>query len=297
MLPALLAYLALTVLAGAVVYVVISFVFAFWFAPRFLFWRKVLSAPYAGLPAPRGLLRAALWEVPVAAVVFVTMPLGYLLPSGIKAARRLRWGGRPVILVHGYGCSPSCWLAFQGMLRRRGVRGPMVRFGYNWLACVEPSARKLARQIAVVRETSGWDKVDLLAHSWGGIVSRWYIEKLAGAPNVHRLVMLATPNRGTWSAFYAIGCPGTQLGVGSEVTTSLGPPSPEVPSALCWSACDNIATPAPLALPAESGPGADERLARDLELPALGHLSQLWSPRCADYASAVLRTGSAPESI
>jgi hypothetical protein len=39
--------------------------------------------------------------------------------------------------------------------------------------------------------------VDLVVHSMGGLVARWMVEVLGGAPLVRRLVMLGTPNNGS----------------------------------------------------------------------------------------------------
>ncbi|MDP9237921.1 MAG: hypothetical protein M3P30_11100 [Chloroflexota bacterium] len=44
------------------------------------------------------------------------------------------------------------------------------------------------------------DKVDIVAHSMGGLVSRFYIERLNGRGNVRSLTMLGTPNLGSNSA-------------------------------------------------------------------------------------------------
>jgi hypothetical protein len=44
------------------------------------------------------------------------------------------------------------------------------------------------------------DKVDIVAHSMGGLVARYYIEKLGGRNKVRSLTMLGTPNWGTAAA-------------------------------------------------------------------------------------------------
>jgi hypothetical protein len=48
-------------------------------------------------------------------------------------------------------------------------------------------------------------KIDIVAHSFGGLVSRWYIEEVkGGAAPVSSLTMLGTPNRGTPLADWAV---------------------------------------------------------------------------------------------
>lgn len=47
-------------------------------------------------------------------------------------------------------------------------------------------------------------KVNLVAHSMGGLVSRYYIQMLGGEDQVHKLIMLGTPNQGAMDALKAI---------------------------------------------------------------------------------------------
>jgi PKD repeat protein len=50
------------------------------------------------------------------------------------------------------------------------------------------------------RAASSDTKIDIVAHSFGGLVSRYYIEKLGGDRNVRSLTMLGTPNEGVYLA-------------------------------------------------------------------------------------------------
>ncbi len=50
-------------------------------------------------------------------------------------------------------------------------------------------------------------KFDLVAFSMGGLVARYYLQRLGGLERVDRFVTLSTPHHGTWMA-YAIGNPG-----------------------------------------------------------------------------------------
>ncbi len=54
---------------------------------------------------------------------------------------------------------------------------------------------------ARARSESGADKVDIVAHSMGGLVTRSYIEQL-GMSDVGKFIMLGTPNRGSQDAYY-----------------------------------------------------------------------------------------------
>ena len=43
--------------------------------------------------------------------------------------------------------------------------------------------------------------IDIISHSMGGLVSRWFVEKLGGDDQVDDLVTLATPHQGTLKAY------------------------------------------------------------------------------------------------
>ena len=73
---------------------------------------------------------------------------------------------------------------------------------YDWRRANEVSAVELAKRIDQAFELhKGAAEITLVAHSMGGLVSRFYLEsdqfrKLPGFAAVRRLIMLATPQRG-----------------------------------------------------------------------------------------------------
>ncbi|MDM0022160.1 lipase/acyltransferase domain-containing protein [Variovorax saccharolyticus] len=79
------------------------------------------------------------------------------------------------------------------------------RFPYDWRRDNRVAARKLARS------THGWlksrreaghpnAKLILLAHSMGGLVSRWFIENMEGWRDTRALITFGTPYRGSLNA-------------------------------------------------------------------------------------------------
>lgn len=62
---------------------------------------------------------------------------------------------------------------------------------------IADTARDLAAFVEDVRARTGADKVDLVAHSQGGLVARQYIKNEGGASTVDSLVSLAAPHYGT----------------------------------------------------------------------------------------------------
>jgi triacylglycerol lipase len=62
---------------------------------------------------------------------------------------------------------------------------------------------KLAEQVAsyIDDRITGEAKVDIVAFSMGGLVARYYVQRLGGMRRVERLITISTPHHGTWMAF------------------------------------------------------------------------------------------------
>jgi triacylglycerol esterase/lipase EstA (alpha/beta hydrolase family) len=65
------------------------------------------------------------------------------------------------------------------------------------LAHVAGSARQLAAYVQQVLAATGASKVDVVGHSQGGMMPRYYLKFLGGASYVHALIGLAPSNHGT----------------------------------------------------------------------------------------------------
>ncbi|QAS80840.1 hypothetical protein CO657_22605 (plasmid) [Rhizobium acidisoli] len=92
-------------------------------------------------------------------------------------------------------------------------------FPYDWRRDNRVSARKLARfcreKLSSWRQKSGNEKakITLVAHSMGGLVSRYFIECLEGWKETRMLISLGTPYRGSLNAVDGI-CNGLKKSVG-----------------------------------------------------------------------------------
>jgi len=75
----------------------------------------------------------------------------------------------------------------------------VLSFDYeNLNTTIEENAALLKTALEKVGLIAGHNKnLVIVAHSMGGLVSRWFIEKLSGNQVVSKLVMLGTPNNGT----------------------------------------------------------------------------------------------------
>lgn len=72
---------------------------------------------------------------------------------------------------------------------------PLFVFDYDWRFSNWDNARQLRKRIE--RQFGYEGKIDIVAHSMGGIIARLYIQEFGGSARVHTLVTLGTPHRGS----------------------------------------------------------------------------------------------------
>ncbi|HZF40485.1 MAG TPA: alpha/beta fold hydrolase, partial [Blastocatellia bacterium] len=127
---------------------------------------------------------------------------------------KLRLSARPVVLVHGLASNAATWVEYTkqgGYLASIGLRGFAVGDGQaegkmfmgdpsqplKQTKTIAENSEELARYIAGVKRATGAQTVDLVAHSMGGLISRYYIDRLMGDRDVAQLIMLGSPHGGT----------------------------------------------------------------------------------------------------
>ncbi len=115
---------------------------------------------------------------------------------------RIGGAGRPVLLVHGYGMVRGSMLVVGWRLARAGFRPAAV--GYTPLRAPEHAAAKIAAAAAALAAAGNVAKVDVVAHSVGGLLSR-AARALPAGTAVGRIVTLGTPHRGAWWSRLPIG--------------------------------------------------------------------------------------------
>ncbi|MEW1719044.1 alpha/beta fold hydrolase [Streptomyces sp. NPDC093109] len=112
---------------------------------------------------------------------------------------------RPVVLVHGtFANSVDNWLGLAPYLVKRGycvfaldhgqLPGVPVFYG---LGPIDASAAQLATYVDRVLAATGAAKVDIVGHSQGGMMPRYYLKFLGGAAKVNALVGIAPSSHGT----------------------------------------------------------------------------------------------------
>ncbi|NUR26769.1 MAG: alpha/beta fold hydrolase [Catenulispora sp.] len=112
---------------------------------------------------------------------------------------------RPVVLVHGtFGNGWDNWLVGAPYIAARGFCVFELDYGqepgvplFHGLAPVAQSAQQLSDYVDQVLSATGASQVDVVGHSQGGMMPRYYLKFLGGAAKVHTLVGLAPSNHGT----------------------------------------------------------------------------------------------------
>ncbi|MFG2131094.1 esterase/lipase family protein [Streptomyces sp. NPDC048751] len=112
---------------------------------------------------------------------------------------------RPVVLVHGtLANSVDNWLALAPYLEHRGYCVFSLDYGqlpgvpfFHALGPMDKSAEQLSAFVDKVLAATGATKADLVGHSQGGMMPRYYLKFLGGAAKVNALVGIAPNNHGT----------------------------------------------------------------------------------------------------
>ncbi len=140
---------------------------------------------------------------------------------------------RPAVLVHGYKDDETSWITYRDtFLKEINVDGYIVDIldtgGRNmplkasapaslsdftcrdtpfvelneFYSLIAQNAARLKLCIDKVKRHVGAERVDIVAHSMGGLISRYYIDRLMSSsiPDVHQLIMLGTPNAGSYGS-------------------------------------------------------------------------------------------------
>jgi triacylglycerol lipase len=108
--------------------------------------------------------------------------------------------GTPILLVHGLVDNRSIFTLLCRSLRRRGF-GRVSTYNYRpWTTDLRAAAARLGEQVEAICEQTGYERIHVVGHSMGGILARYYVQRLGGDARVHTLVTLGSPHGGTGAA-------------------------------------------------------------------------------------------------
>jgi len=151
----------------------------------------------------------------------------------------------PVLLVHGFVDNRSVFAVMRRSLRRRGF-AHVCSWNYSpLLPDVARGAADLGEQIERICEQTGYDRVHVVGHSLGGLLARYYVQRLGGDRRVQSLVTLGTPHQGSrWAHVLPLSLV-RQLRPGSSIYQELAEPAPSFSTAVTaiYSDLDQVVVP------------------------------------------------------
>ncbi|WP_156723052.1 esterase/lipase family protein [Streptomyces apocyni] len=235
------------------------------------------QASHAPLRLSATLLKATALELTILA--------GHLLlyPSGITQESRPASrptgtphlppadGARPVVLLHGFIDNRSVFVLLRRSLAQHG-RHHVESLNYSVLTCdIRTAADLLAQHIEEICERTGHREVDIVGHSLGGLIARYYIQRRGGDHRVRTLVTLGTPHEGTsvvplMSAHPIV----RQMRPDSDVIAELREPAPGCSTRFVsfWSDLDQVMTP-----PRTARVDHPDLLTHNVPVTGIGHLA------------------------
>ncbi|HWR47161.1 MAG TPA: alpha/beta fold hydrolase [Pseudonocardiaceae bacterium] len=199
-----------------------------------------------------------------------------------------RAAGTPILLVHGFADNRLAFAVLGRALRRRGF-GVVYCLNYSVLTVltgdVRSAARELGREVEQICAATRAEQVHVVGHSLGGLVARYYVQRLSGDARVHTLVTLGTPHHGTMTAYLLPAPVLRQLRPHSDIVAELAAPSPGCRTRFVavWSELDGWIMPqrnARLDHP--------DLLVTNYQLSDVGHLSLPVDPRAVHTVVSTL---------
>jgi triacylglycerol lipase len=219
-----------------------------------------LGRDLRALATPSG-VRGALIETAWVAAHVATYPLG-VLRERQRATDRLGYehltlrqrslvvnnveaAGTPILLVHGMIDNRAIFSVLTRKLHAHGFER-VYRLNYSPMTNdVRGAAEKLAARVEELVAETGYERLHIVGHSLGGLIARYYVQRLGGDARVHTLVTLGTPHHGSLAAHLVPVQLGQQLRPTSDLFAELDEPAPGIRTRVVafWSDIDQLIVP------------------------------------------------------
>lgn len=264
--------------------------------------RRVLPGSLTGLSL--ALLKATTLELAILAGHLLLYPSGIVqerratatdpaaLPEASATTRLPTAPKTPVVLLHGFIDNRSVFVLLRRSLAQHG-RQQIESLNYSPLTCdIRTAAELLGRHIEEICKRTGHSRVDIVGHSLGGLIARYYIQRLGGDVRVRTLVTLGTPHSGTRVVPLADAHPIVrQMRPGSEVLEELRLPAPGCRTRFVafWSDLDHVMDP-----PETACVDHPDLLAQNVQVTGIGHLALPVHPAVATGIRQVLDQNDDP---
>ena len=188
---------------------------------------------------PLGVLRERSPDVERYGYHDLTLRQRSLVVTNVEAA------STPILLIHGMIDNRAIFTVLTRRLRARGFER-VVTLNYSPVTNdIRAAAEGLSAQVEALVARTGYERIHVVGHSLGGLIARYYVQRLGGDERVHTLVTLGSPHHGTLAAHLVPFQLGRQLRPSSELYRELDEPAPGCRTRFVafWSDIDQLVVP------------------------------------------------------
>lgn len=116
-----------------------------------------------------------------------------------KTDKNAPYSKRPVIFVPGFmEAIPSVFFyGIKNHLKKNGWENLYYLNNGLVIGSAEKYAQNVKEKIEEVLQETGADKVDIVAHSYGGVYTRYFIKNLDGGDKIEHFISISSPHKGT----------------------------------------------------------------------------------------------------
>jgi hypothetical protein len=174
--------------------------FSFVLAVLFAWISVVREVNEAAIYMPDSMRRPVHWIYAETFEIFALIVLGFLrVTSPFRKSQSIScaFNTRPILLVHGYLNAGHVWDFHKKILAKNGF-GPIytIDLGHPFQS-IRSYALKVQEKARQIAKETGSSDLNIIGHSMGGLVSYYYVAKLAQAYSVPQLITIGSPLQGT----------------------------------------------------------------------------------------------------
>ena len=145
----------------------------------------------------------AMREIGASLAALNLYPLGLMQPREEGAPHHLIdvINPRPILLVHGIVHNQSAFFSLKQHFDALSWKNIFTINYSTRHGSMTQMVDQLAQRVEEILESTQTNQIDIVAHSLGGLVSRYYMSVGGGRGKVKRLITLGTPHKGTSLSF------------------------------------------------------------------------------------------------